>query len=158
MGKKIVIGFFAVMVFLALIVLWQFGIFDGKSGVCDPPPGGLGGLRWNEMLVSTDGNFYVNVVNPHNFPITITNISIESRRPSDVTYTIETLLPLQVSGKKDFLIAGRYEPIENIKEGDEYWFYVDITFTNIVAGTVVEHDESDSLGGRYGIKEVPEPC
>jgi len=123
------------------------------------PPGVLGGLSWSEVLVETDGNFYVKVVNPHSFSITITNIDIKTRRPSDLIYTVETpQMPLKVKGKEEFLISGRYEPIENIRYSDEYIFYTNITYTNIVVRDIVEHEALGSIMGKFGIGEVPKPC
>jgi len=143
---------------LIILTLWQVGFFGSGQSVCDPVDGGFGLFAWNEMLFDTDGNFYVKVVNPRSSTITLTNISINSPTQPDIIYTVETPLPLQVDYKKEVLIAGRYESLENIGKGDEYQFHVDMTYTTVVAGSVVEHKTSEGMMGRYGIVEVPKPC
>jgi len=136
--------------------LWQLGFFGCGPGVCDPPPGSLNGLKWSEALVDDEGNFYVKVMNPHRSLIHITTIIIEPWRPSNVKYTIGTpALPLEVKGNEEFLITGKYEPIVAIKRGEEYIFQIEINFTTTVAGTVVEHEASGGIYGRWGIVEVP---
>ena len=156
MDKKILLGIFVILGFSVLIVLLQLEIFDeSPKPVCSPPAGSLNGLDWSEMFVDTNGGFYVKIINIHNFPITVTNINIEPRRPSNITYTIKTPLPLEVRGKEEFLIVGEYNSVNEVSTGDECWFYVDITFTDVMVRDVLEHEASGSISGRCGIVRVP---
>ena len=85
--------------------------------------------------------------------------------PSDQQYMLSrpisysmTLIDLKVKSKEEFLISGKYEPTENIRYSNEYIFYTNITYTNIVVRDIVEHEAPGSIMGRCGIREVPEPC
>ena len=158
MNKKTLIGGVIVLL-LILLSLWQLGFFGRSPGVCDPPPGSLGGLIWREALVDTDGSFYVRVVNPKPDTLTFTSISITSPEPTTIIYTVGTpQLPFKVEGKDELLISGKYDYTENLRGGDEYWLYVDINFTYVVIDMDIEDKSSGSILGKYGVVEVPEPC
>ncbi len=159
LDKRIKIGLSIATISLFLVILWQLGILGYDLRTCDPDPSGFGGFGWSEMLVDTDGTFYIKVVDLPGHPMTFTNITIKSRKPGNIDYIVETpSLPFVVTNQREFLIAGRYEPVTGIKEGEKCWFHVDMFFTKSVAGTTIEHKESAIMSGRFGIVELPEPC
>ena len=117
----------------------------------------FGDFYCNEMLVDTDGTFYMDISNSDDFTLNITSIDVRLRYHSSPTFTVEKpQLPLLVKAGDRFIISGRYDTLEAVRDGEEYVIVIDVNSKRVFSRPMKGNDASNSkrvLRGQFGIRD-----